>query len=157
MVSITAFQKQLSFNHSFLLKIYILCVWVYHVYAWALHKSEVGNETPRTGITDGCEPQYGFWNLPQEQQIPPSQLSNSSFCHFSVHVCSHMFGAFRTTLFLLVLGTQTLVQHTLLKSREDTDNNTQPAHSPELQRGNRNQGTKHSPNKDKTRYQHLDL
>lgn len=44
-------------------------VYVYYVYAWALHKSEVGNEPPRTGITDGCEPQYRFWNLPQEQQM----------------------------------------------------------------------------------------
>lgn len=44
------------------------------------------------------------------------------------------------------------------RSTENTlSGNTKPLLSPQIQRGNRNPGIKPSPNKNKTRYQHLDI
>ena len=36
------------------------CVYVYHVSAWYLQKSEEGIKSPGTGVTDSCKP-CGCW------------------------------------------------------------------------------------------------
>lgn len=63
------------------------CMYVHHMLAWCLRKSEEAFKGPRTGVTNACEPWYGCWELSpglQEQLMlltadPSHQLPNSSF------------------------------------------------------------------------------
>jgi hypothetical protein len=38
-------------------------MFIRHMCAWSLWWSEEGIRSPRTGVTGGCEPMYGCWEL----------------------------------------------------------------------------------------------
>lgn len=38
-------------------------IYVHHMHAWCLQRSEEGVRTPGTGVRDGCKPPCGSWEL----------------------------------------------------------------------------------------------
>lgn len=42
---------------------FYLCMYEHHLSAWCLWRPKEGIRSPRTGVTDGCEPQCGCWEL----------------------------------------------------------------------------------------------
>ena len=37
----------------------LVCMYVYHIHAWCLRRSDVGIRSPGTGVIDGCELPHG--------------------------------------------------------------------------------------------------
>ena len=59
------------------------CMYVYHVCAWCLWRPEEGIRSPGTGVTDGCEPPYGYWEsnlgpLEEQQVLLKAELPDAS-------------------------------------------------------------------------------
>lgn len=51
-------------------------MYVYHVHALCSWRSEEGARSPRTVVTDGCEPLCGFWEMnPGPLQVQEMLLS----------------------------------------------------------------------------------
>lgn len=50
------------------------CMHVHHVHAWYLQRSEEGIGSPRTRVTDGCEP------LSEFKKLNPGSLQDQQVC-----------------------------------------------------------------------------
>lgn len=55
------------------MSVLLVCLYVYHMFAWCERRSEVGITSPGNGVTGGCEITCWCWELNldplQDQQV----------------------------------------------------------------------------------------
>lgn len=58
-------KTKFSYQIYFILCVLVFCsiVFVHHLHAWCLQRPEVGVRSSGSGVTGGCEPSRGCWEL----------------------------------------------------------------------------------------------